>query len=68
MSLSNFLFDINDYLVFGRETAGVPETIHESVDSRVNIPIATHARSMNVVTVAAMALWEGLRQTKDFPE
>jgi tRNA (cytidine/uridine-2'-O-)-methyltransferase len=57
----------SDILLFGRESAGVPDEVHAAADARLFIPMAAHARSLNVVTAAAMALGEALRQTNGFP-
>lgn len=62
-----FRFDENDVLLFGRESAGVPDDVHEAADARLTIPMAPGARSLNVVNAAAMVLGEALRQTKCFP-
>ena len=62
VDLWNFDFAVDDRLMFGRESAGVPEEIHEAVDVRVRIPLAPGARSLNVVTAAAIALAEAARQ------
>jgi tRNA (cytidine/uridine-2'-O-)-methyltransferase len=62
-----FAFDENDVLLFGRESAGVPDDVHEAADARLRIPMAPGARSLNVVNAAAMVLGEALRQTKGFP-
>jgi tRNA (cytidine/uridine-2'-O-)-methyltransferase len=56
-----------DVLLFGRESAGVPFEVHQAADARLYIPLAMGARSLNVVTAAAMALAEALRQTNGFP-
>ncbi len=50
-----------DTLLLGRETAGVPEAVHDSADLRVRIPMAEGMRSLNVAVAASMALWEGQR-------
>jgi len=52
-----------DILMFGRESAGVPETVHASADARLLIPMRTGLRSINVAMAAAMALGEAMRQT-----
>jgi tRNA (cytidine/uridine-2'-O-)-methyltransferase len=52
-----------DILLFGRESAGVPDAVAEAADSRVVIPIKPGLRSLNVAMAAAMALGEALRQT-----
>jgi tRNA (cytidine/uridine-2'-O-)-methyltransferase len=62
-----FAFDENDVLLFGRESAGVPDEVHAAADVRLTIPMAPGARSLNVVNAAAMVLGEALRQTKGFP-
>lgn len=65
--LYDFAFQPGDVLLFGRESAGVPEEVHAVADARVVIPLAPGARSLNVVTAAAIALAEALRQTNGFP-
>jgi tRNA (cytidine/uridine-2'-O-)-methyltransferase len=62
-----FLYAADDILLFGRESAGVPDEVHEAADARLYIPLAADARSLNVVTAAALALGEALRQTNGFP-
>jgi tRNA (cytidine/uridine-2'-O-)-methyltransferase len=57
----------DDILLFGRETAGVPDTVHEAADARLVIPMRPGLRSINVAMAAAMALGEALRQTNGFP-
>lgn len=64
---TGFAFEAGDTLLFGRESAGVPEEVHEAAQARLVIPIAPEARSLNVVAAAAMALGEALRQTGGFP-
>ena len=54
-------------LLFGRESAGVPEEVHAAADARLFIPIRPETRSLNVVSAAAMALAEALRATGGFP-
>lgn len=54
----------DDLLLFGRESAGVPETVVEAADARLVIPIAPGMRSLNVAMAAAMALGEALRQVR----
>ncbi|MFZ5719349.1 MAG: tRNA (cytidine(34)-2'-O)-methyltransferase [Pseudomonadota bacterium] len=65
--LYDFTFRPDDMLLFGRESAGVPDEVHAAADARVFIPLAQGARSLNVVTAAAIALGEALRQTNRFP-
>jgi tRNA (cytidine/uridine-2'-O-)-methyltransferase len=62
-----FEFQPGDTLLMGRESAGVPDEVHEAAQARLFIPLASGMRSLNVVTAAAMALGEGLRQIKGFP-
>ena len=62
-----FAYRPDDILMFGRESAGAPEEAHAAADARLFIPLAPGARSLNVVTAAAMALSEALRQTGGFP-
>ena len=62
-----FAYRPGDVLLFGRESAGVPLEAHQAADARLYIPLARGARSLNVVTAAAMALGEALRQTGGFP-
>ena len=62
-----FEYRSDDILLFGRESAGVPDEVHAAADARLSIPLAPGARSLNVVSAAAMALAEALRQTDGFP-
>jgi tRNA (cytidine/uridine-2'-O-)-methyltransferase len=62
-----FAFRADDVLLFGRESAGVPDDVHEDADARLVIPLAPGARSLNVTVSAAIALSEALRQTGQFP-
>jgi tRNA (cytidine/uridine-2'-O-)-methyltransferase len=67
LPFQSFRFQSDDVLMFGRESAGVPLEVHEAADARLFIPLTLGARSLNVVTAAAMALGEALRQTGGFP-
>lgn len=60
-------FQPGDTLLFGRESAGVPDEVHASADARVRIPLDPAARSLNVAMSAGIALWEALRQTGQLP-
>ena len=60
---TKFEFQTNDILLLGRESSGVPENVHESVDGRVIIPMFGNYRSINIATAGAMVLGEALRQT-----
>ena len=63
----NFTYAGEDILLLGRESAGVPEEVHEAADARVAIPMRSGLRSLNVAVAAAMILGEILRQTDAFP-
>ena len=56
-------FAADDILLFGRESAGVPDEVVAAADARLVIPIKPGLRSLNVAMAAAMALGEALRQT-----
>ena len=60
---TNFKFRKNDTLLFGRESAGVPETIHKKVKNKITIPMIEKKRSLNLATSVAIVLSENLRQT-----
>ena len=55
----------DDVLLFGRESAGVPDRVHEAADTRLTIPIRPGLRSLNVAVACAMALGEAMRQTRE---
>ena len=63
-SYLDFDYKEQDILMFGRETAGVPEAVAAEADARLNIPIKPTLRSLNVAMAAAMAVGEALRQTR----
>ena len=56
-------YGADDILLFGRETAGVPDEVAAAADARLVIPIKPGLRSLNIAMAAAMALGEALRQT-----
>ena len=60
-------FRPEDILLFGRESAGVPDYVHAAADARVVIPMRLGLRSLNVAVAAAMVLGEALRQLGEFP-
>ncbi len=60
---TDFSFDEQDVILFGRESAGVPEEVHERADARLLIPMKAGARSLNLAMSAAMAAGEAMRQT-----
>jgi tRNA (cytidine/uridine-2'-O-)-methyltransferase len=57
-----------DTLMVGRESAGVPDAVHEAADLRVRVPMRRGMRSLNVALAAAMVLGEALRQTGLWPD
>ena len=63
----DFQFAPGDTLLLGRESAGVPDSVHARVDARITIPMRPGLRSLNVAVAAAIVLGEALRQTGKFP-
>lgn len=63
---TEFEFRPGDIVMVGRETAGVPDAVHDAADARLRIPMRPGLRSLNVALSAAMTLGEALRQTKGF--
>jgi len=63
ISYSKFKFETNDTILFGRESAGVPEKIHEKVNHRLKIPMVNDKRSLNLASSVAIILAESLKQT-----
>jgi tRNA (cytidine/uridine-2'-O-)-methyltransferase len=63
-----FSFAETDTIMVGRESAGVPDAVHDAVDGRVRIPMAPGERSLNVAIASAIVLSEALRQTGGFPK
>jgi tRNA (cytidine/uridine-2'-O-)-methyltransferase len=68
MAYTDFAFSPGDSLLVGRESAGVPQSVHDAADARLVIPLRTGLRSLNVAQAAAMVLGEALRQTSLFPK
>jgi len=68
LAYHRFAFRPDDTLLLGRESAGVPEAVHEAAAARLAIPLRPGLRSLNVALAAAMVLGEALRQTEQFPE
>lgn len=62
----DFSFAPSDVLMLGRESAGVPDAVHERADARILIPLVAGTRSLNVAVAGAMILGEALRQTGGF--
>lgn len=67
LPLHDFAFRPDDILLFGRESLGVPDDVHDAADARVFIPLTPGRRSLNVTVSAAIGLSEALRQTGQFP-
>ena len=63
-SYTKFKFDINDTILFGRESAGVPEKVHKLLNNRLKIPMENNKRSLNIASSVAIILAECLKQTK----
>ena len=61
-SYHQFKFRKNDILLFGRESAGVPESLHKTIKNKLKIPINKKARSLNIAMTVAIVVSEALRQ------
>ena len=59
-----FIFKKNDILLFGRESAGVPENLHKTIKNKVKVPMNKKTRSLNVAMSVAIISAEALRQNK----
>ena len=59
-----FIFKKNDILLFGRESAGVPESLHKTIKNKVKVPMNKKTRSLNVAMSVAIISAEALRQNK----
>ena len=68
MPYTDFEFCKNDIILMGRESAGVPPSVHNTADARPLIPMNKNARSINVALSAVMVVGEALRQTNSFPK
>ena len=64
ISYTKFKFNSDDTILFGRESAGVPESIHQLIGNRLKIPMNNNFRSLNIASSVAIVLAEGLRQTE----
>ena len=64
ISYTQFKFQKDDTILFGRESAGVPEKVHKTVDNRLKIPMENNKRSLNLASSVAIILAECLKQTK----
>jgi len=67
LAYTNFAYTASDTLLLGRESAGVPDFVHETASARLRIPLKAGLRSLNVAQAAAMAVGEALRQIEGFP-
>ena len=64
VSYTEFKFEKNDTILFGRESAGVPKSVHQLINDRLKIPMSEDTRSLNIASSVAIILAESLRQTK----
>ena len=64
ISYTKFKFDRDDTILFGSESAGVPETIHKLIKDRLKIPMKNNKRSLNIASSVAIILAESLKQIK----
>ena len=62
----HFRFKKNDFLLFGRESAGVPDEIHKKIKDRLKVPLSGKARSLNIAMTVAVVAAEALRQNNFF--
>jgi len=67
-SYIDFEFSSHDTLLLGRESAGVPQYVHDIADARIVIPMFNNLRSINIAAATAMVVGEALRQTGQFPK
>lgn len=61
---TDFMYQSDDILLVGRESAGVPDDVHKAATARVFVPLVPGARSLNVVTAAAIVAGEAIRQAE----
>ena len=61
-----FKFRKNDFLLFGRESAGVPDEIHKKIKDKLKVPLSGKARSLNVAMTVAIVASEALKQNNFF--
>ena len=64
ISYTEFKFEKNDTILFGRESAGVPDKVHQLLKNRLKIPMQNNKRSLNLASSVAIILAECLKQTK----
>ena len=58
-----FKFEKNDTILFGRESSGVPDEVHNKIKNKLKVPMSLNFRSLNISTTVAIVLAENLRQT-----
>tara|TARA_B100001121_G_scaffold261690_1_gene241723 strand:+ start:11249 stop:11722 length:474 start_codon:yes stop_codon:yes gene_type:complete len=63
MPYTKFIFDKNDTILFGRESAGVPEKVRQIIKNQLKIPMKNKKRSLNIASSVAIILAESLKQT-----
>ena len=64
VSYTKFKFERNDTILFGRESAGVPEKVHKMIMNKLKIPMKNDKRSLNISSSVAIILSEALKQIK----
>ena len=64
ISYTKFKFNENDTILFGRESAGVPESVHKLIKDRLKIPMKINKRSLNIASSVAIILAESLKQAR----
>ena len=62
ISYTKFKFDKNDTILFGRESAGVPEAVHKLIKNQLKIPMKNNKRSLNISSSVAIILAESMKQ------
>ena len=63
ISYTKFKFDKDDTILFGRESAGVPENVHKLIKDKLKIPMKNNKRSLNIASSVAIVLAESFKQT-----
>ena len=64
ISYTKFKFDKHDTILFGRESAGVPKSVHKLIKNQLKIPMKNNNRSLNIASSVAIILAESLKQIK----
>ena len=67
MDYLDHAFAGDQIVLFGRESAGVPQAVHDTAEVRLRIPVAEGLRSLNIAVSAAMVMGEALRQMRQVP-